>query len=53
MPMDNNEEHRQAVLNQGKMKDNDITHWLKMDNNEGNIDICLTRLFEQTVMPDN
>ena len=51
--MDNNEVHRQAILNQGKMKDKDITHWLKMDNIEGNIDIGLTNLFEQTVMHDN
>merc|ERR1711954_283037 len=30
--MDRNEEHRQAVLHQGKMKVKDITHLLKMDN---------------------
>merc|ERR1712081_57089 len=34
--MDNNHEHSQAVLNQGKMKVKDITHWLMMDNTEGN-----------------
>ena len=50
--MDNNEEHRQAVLNQGKMKVNDITNWLKMDNIEGNIDIGLNKLFEQTLIYD-
>ena len=35
------------------MKDKDITHWLKMDNIEGNIGIGLTNLFEQTMMHDN
>merc|ERR1712081_144387 len=46
--MDNNHEHSQAVLNQGKMKVKDITHWLMMDNTEGNMD-----MFEQTLISDD
>ena len=52
MTMDNNEEHRRAVLNQCKMKDNDITHCLKMDNAEGNDDIELNRLYDIKVTED-
>ena len=51
--MDNDEDHRQAVLNQGKMKVKDITHWLRMDNTEGNMDIGLNLLFEQTLIHDD
>merc|ERR1711954_471943 len=36
--MDNNQLHSQAVTNQGKMKATGITHWLRMDNTEGNMD---------------
>ena len=52
MTMDNNEEHRRAVLNQGKMKDNDITHWLKMENVEGNLYIELNRLYDIKMTED-
>ena len=51
--MDNNHQHSQAVINQGKMKVTDITHWLRMDNTEGNMDIGLDLLFEQTLISDD